>query len=393
MEGVFRGLHYKTKKSIEIKIIDGLIHGIADNVGQYDENIISPGLVDLQVNGFNGIDFNQGDLKEEEVVEITKKLWSEGVTNYFPTLITNSDANINLAIKCITQTCEKNKLVDQTIAGIHLEGPFLSLEDGPRGAHPLQYIKAPDWDLFCKWQEKAAGRIKMITLSPEWSGSTAFISKCVASGVVVSIGHTAATPEQIKNSINAGAIVSTHLGNATHLMLPRHSNYIWEQLASDQLWSTIIADGFHLPKSVLKVFLSVKPEKSILISDSTKFAGMLPGTYSSHIGGEIELDSRGKLFMKDNPNMLAGSAQSLRWCVDHLVTSEIASLSTSLEMASVKVMELLGEASSYGLEEGKKADLIIFEIKSNKIVIIQTIKSGEVVYSRPIAMKKEITTK
>lgn len=382
MKGVCKGIHYKTKEPIRIKIKNGLIEDINANFSQQDEKLIAPGFVDLQVNGFNGIDFNQGDLKEEQVFEITKALWQEGVTSYFPTLITNNDANIESAITCIGKACKKNKLIDDSIAGIHLEGPFLSLEDGPRGAHPLQYIKAPDWDLFCKWQEKAEGKIKMITLSPEWPQSTAFISKCIASGVIVSIGHTSATPEQIRKAIDAGARVSTHLGNATHLKLPRHPNYIWEQLASEQLWSTIIADGFHLPKSVLKVFLKVKPEKSVLVSDSTKFAGLSPGTYTSHIGGEIELDSNGKLFMKNSPKMLAGSAQSLRWCVDHLVNSEITSLSMALEMASVKAMELLSTDSLYGLEEERNADLILFERKSDKINIIQTIKSGEVVFSR-----------
>lgn len=382
MKKLVTGIHYKTNNPVEIEVEQTSIKNIKPSSSLKANNFIGPGLVDLQINGFKGIDFNEAGLTVEDVVTITAYLWEEGITSYFPTLITNSDKNIDTAIQTIVKACKKDEFVGQTIQGIHLEGPFLSLHDGPRGAHPLEYIKAPDWELVCKWQEAAEGRIKMITLSPEWPGSIAFIKKCAASGIRVSIGHTSANSEQIKDAVQAGAKASTHLGNATHLMLPRHPNYIWEQLALENLWSTIIADGFHLPKSVLKVFLKVKPEKSVLISDSTKFAGLSPGCYASHIGGEIELDGNGRLFMRNNPKMLAGSAQSLRWCIDHLVNSEIVPLATALDMASIKVMELMGTDASYGMKKGKKADLICFERESNKINIIQTIKSGEIVYSR-----------
>ena len=95
------------------------------------------------------------------------------------------------------------------------------------------------------------------------------------------------------------------MGNAAHLMLPRHPNYIWEQLAQDQLWATVIADGFHLPDSFLKVVFRMKPETSILISDCTQFAGLPPGNYKSHIGGDVTLNSEGRLCMTDNPKLLA----------------------------------------------------------------------------------------
>lgn len=379
---MLKGIHYKTDQFIEIIIEDDLISRIKTDPAPKTDNIICPGLVDLQINGFQGIDFNEEGLSVDEVVSITKSLWSQGVTSYFPTLITNSDENISACLQTLTEACEKHHLVDQSITGIHLEGPFLSPEDGPRGAHPLEHIKAPDWDLLDKWQKIARGRIKMITISPEWPGSVDFIKQCVSAGILVSIGHTSASAEQIRDAVNAGARASTHLGNATHLMLPRHSNYIWEQLASEALWSTIIADGFHLPESLLKVFIKLKAKQTVLVSDATKFTGLPPGSYFSHIGGAIELNEEGRLFMKKNPKMLAGSAQSLLACVDHLVNSEISSLQNALEMASLRPMELLGTLNSYGLEEGKKADFLVFERKSDKINILQTIKAGEVVYTR-----------
>ncbi|MDO6802360.1 amidohydrolase family protein [Wenyingzhuangia sp. 1_MG-2023] len=382
MERVIKGIHYKTKQPVEITLDNGLIAEIESNPTLKSEKTIAPGLVDLQINGFRGVDFNEEELQESDVVKITEYLWQEGVTSYYPTLITNSDCAVCTALETIVSACEKDIYINKTISGIHLEGPFLSLEDGPRGAHPLKYVKAPDWNLFCKWQKLAKGKIKMITLSPEWPEAIAFIKQCVASGVIAAIGHTAASSEQIKEAVLAGARVSTHLGNASHATLPRHANYIWEQLAAEDLWATIIADGFHLPKSVLSVFVKVKGEKCVLVSDATRFAGLPSGSYSSHIGGEIELNDDGKLFIKDNPNMLAGSAQSLCWCVDHLVNSEIATLSTALDMASIKVQQLLGEKGAMGLEKNAIADVIVFERTNNKINILKTIKAGKVVYTR-----------
>src|SRR5690606_22738190 len=181
--------------------------------------------------------------------------WDAGITTFCSCLITNSDKVSSKLVAIIAGACNTNPETHRSIAGIHLEGPFLSMEDGPRGAHPKQYIKAPDWELFSHWQKCANGRIKMITMAPEWEGAIAFIKKCVATGVVVAIGHTAATPLQIKQAVEAGATISTHLGNASHQLLPRHENYIWEQLATESLWSTLIADGFHLPVALLKIFL------------------------------------------------------------------------------------------------------------------------------------------
>lgn len=376
-----KAIHYQTNTPVEVEIIAGLIAEVRESASVTSTRCIAPGLVDLQINGFKGIDFNDGELTLAEIREVTESLWQEGVTTYFPTLITNNNAAIISQIKGIVNARNADRLIHNSIGGIHLEGPFLSKEDGPRGAHPLPYIKAPDWDLFCHFQDAAAGLIKIITLSPEWPQAARFIEKCVASGVLVSIGHTAASSQQIREAIGAGATMSTHLGNATHLTLPRHDNYVFEQLANENLWSTLIADGNHLPEAVLKVYLRAKSEKSALVSDATKFAGLPPGLYESHIGGSIELNASGRLFMRDNPAMLAGSAQSLLQCVQHLVNSGITSLKNALDLASLKPAEILNAAYPYGIKAGANADLILFEETDNALKIVNTIKSGEVVYS------------
>ncbi|OBX26052.1 N-acetylglucosamine-6-phosphate deacetylase [Gelidibacter algens] len=381
---VLEALDYRTDQPIRLEIAEGSIIQISECPKLLPTNsYIAPGLVDLQINGFKGIDFNTKGLSVSDVEALTHILFEKGITSYFPTIITNSDTATESLIKLIASACESNTEINTAIGGIHLEGPFLSPEDGPRGAHPREFIKAPDWDLFSKWQRVAGGRLRIITLSPEWPESIDFIKRCTDSGVIVSIGHTAANPEQINQAIAAGASMSTHLGNASHAMLPRHSNYVWEQLASDNLWSTLIADGFHLPDALLKIFLRTKPNKSLLVSDATSYAELPTGSYSGHIGGNVELDATGRLFMKERPSMLAGSAQSLLWCVNQLIRKNILPLPEAWNMASIKPTEAIFGKVTNDLKVGQPADLVVFERENDNLKIIKTIKNGKIVFSIP----------
>lgn len=376
-----KGVHYKSKLPICIEIKEGKISGV-DFIESRDDELplLAPGLVDLQINGYGGVDFNSILFTEEDVLKAVRLLSKQGVTNFLPTLITNDKDAIKKAIQIIKQACGRYKEVDDALIGIHLEGPFLSKEDGPRGAHSSNFIQAPDWNLFQEWQRVAEGKIKIITLSPEWSESENFIEKCAASGVVVSIGHTAASSQQIVNAVAAGAKLSTHLGNGAHLMLPRHPNYIWEQLAQEQLWTTVIADGFHLPDSFLKVAFKMKPDKSILISDCTQFAGLIPGIYQSHIGGTVCLNEEGRLCMADEPALLAGSAQSLLWCVKQMIKKGLLDFERAWDNASLKPLELLGSSSNNAaFQSGSSADIVLMEMKKQNIEIRQTIIGGKLI--------------
>jgi N-acetylglucosamine-6-phosphate deacetylase len=380
---VITALNYRTNKPINVTIKAGCIHDISEcNTGESVTHYVAPGLIDFQVNGFKGIDLNQIGLNSSDIKRLTQILFEKGVTSYFPTIITNATETISVLLAEVVKACETYTDVNDAITGIHLEGPFLSKEDGPRGAHDKKFIQAPSWELFSKWQEVAKGKIKIITLSPEWSNCGDFIKKCVQSGVIVSIGHTAASPEQIENAIKAGARMSTHLGNASHAMLPRHVNYVYEQLASDQLWSTVIADGFHVPDALLKIFLKTKPNQTILISDATSYAGLPSGVYSGHIGGDVELNEKGKLFVKNNPDLLAGSAQSLLWGVNQLVVKNMLPLSDAWDIASVKPVEFLYQRKNKGLKIGNVADLVLFEKSNDTIKVLKTIKSGKIVFSK-----------
>jgi N-acetylglucosamine-6-phosphate deacetylase len=376
------GLHYKTGKPIRLRISEGVIDSIEPlqewEIARAEElPWIGPGLVDLQINGASGIDFNNLPITQEAVQKIIRKLWSEGTTTCYPTVITNSDDNIETMVRSIAQACSKDRLTSESIAGIHLEGPFISPEDGPRGAHGREFVKAPDWELFEHWQQAANGMIRIITLSPEWEEAPEFISKCVRNGVVVSIGHTAATPEQIHLSVQSGATLSTHLGNGAHLSLPRHPNYIWEQLAQDQLSACIIADGFHLPDSIMKVFLKVKAERLILVSDAVYLSGLEPGLYNTHIGGQVMLTKEGRLHLANNPGLLAGSVQLLKAGIEHLAKSGICTLSEAWGMASVIPASTMNLAAGEGLAVGAPADLITFSWDHmDKLILHSVYKLG-----------------
>ncbi|NQX59475.1 N-acetylglucosamine-6-phosphate deacetylase [Paenibacillus qinlingensis] len=381
---VIRARHYASGSPVAVTVRDGRI----DEVRQLDDSlqeelpIVAPGLVDLQINGYAGLDFNQLPLQAETVSQIIRKLWREGVTSSYPTVITNSPEPITSALGSIASACAADAATEQGIAGIHLEGPFISPDDGARGAHRLDAVRPPDWDLFCRWQEAAGGRIKIVTLSPEWPDSATFIKRCVDSGVIVSIGHTAADASQIEEAVAAGARMSTHLGNGAHLMLPRHPNYLWEQLAQEALWSCVIADGFHLPDQVLKVVLKVKGEQALLVSDAVAISGLEPGVYKTHIGGDVVLTTEGKLHLAADPRLLAGSAQMLLWGIAHLNRRGIAEFSSAWEMASTRPARLMGLPVAAGISAGAPADFVLLgNVRDDgSIPLRQTYKAGKLVY-------------
>ncbi|MEK4852113.1 amidohydrolase family protein [Paenibacillus sp. FSL H7-0756] len=363
MNGVISGRHYRTGLPLEVHVNGGVIeavHTLAENPHMADWPWLAPGLVDLQVNGGWGLDFNTLPLVPETVAGLSRRLLARGVTSYCPTLITNGPDQLTLAASAIAETVRTQPDIAGLIAGIHLEGPFLSPEDGPRGAHPLEHICPPDWEAFCRWQEAAEGLIRIITVSPEWPGAAAFISQCSATGVRVSIGHTAASPEQIREAVAAGAVMSTHLGNGTHLTLPRHPHYLWEQLAADELYGCIIADGCHLPDALLKVILRVKQSRAILVSDAVSLSGMAPGAYRLHIGGDVVLTPEGRLHLAGHPRLLAGSAMMLADQVAYLARAGLVPLADALDCASLHPARLLGLPQAAGLTAGRPADLIGF---------------------------------
>jgi len=342
---------------------------------------IAPGLIDIQINGYDGVDFNHPNTSVEEIVAATRRLWRTGVAAFCPTVITESAEHIAQCISNLVRAKGESPEFARAFLGIHLEGPFISPEDGPRGAHPRQHVRPPDWDQFSRWQDAARGQIRLVTFSPEWPEAIGFIERASAEGVIAAIGHTAATPAQIADAVSAGARVSTHLGNGSHAKIDRHPNYIWEQLANDNLWASFIVDGHHLPPSVVKCFLRSKGVgRSILVTDAIAAAGRPPGKY--RLGNvEVEVTPARRVCLPGTP-YLAGSVLEMHEAVEKTVRYSDATLDDALRMASRNPAELLGISDQFGaIEAGRRADLILFrwdeDLKS--IEITATIINGEVV--------------
>lgn len=357
--------------------------------GPCDDIWVAPGLVDLQVNGFAGFDLNTHPLQPETVVQLTEHLWQIGVTEYCPTVITNAPDAIEQAVGVIAEAVRKHPTIGRSIAGIHLEGPFVSPEDGPRGAHDARYVRAPDWPLFEHWQAAAHGLIRLVTLSPEWPEASAFIANCVKQGIKVAIGHTAANTETIAAAVRAGATLSTHLGNGAHVVLPRHPNYIWAQLAEDELWASFIADGFHLPDAVLKVIMRVKGERAFLVSDTVYLGGLPPGEYRTHIGGDVVLRPDGKLHLARSPELLAGSVKPLLYAIKHLVDAGLCSFADAWDMASVRPAAFLGLPAQVGIAEGAPANLILMKQSKSGWEVQEVWHAGVKVYTKFLANEDE----
>ena len=211
---------------------------------------------------------------------MVRALWKVGTGFLCPTVVTGSFDRICKSLHAIVEASKTDALVDHSMLGIHLEGPYISAADGPRGAHPLEHVRDPDWDEFQQWQDIAEGKISIVTLAPEKQGAIQFIEKLVADGIVVALGHTNASASDIQAAIDAGARLSTHLGNGAHALIRRHPNYIWEQLGADELWASLIVDGHHLPPSVAKSMIRAKTlNRCVLVSDAVALAGMEPGIY------------------------------------------------------------------------------------------------------------------
>ncbi len=349
-----------------------------------DENslpFVGPGLIDIQINGVKGVDFNESTLNDEELLFAAKFLLSRGVTTFFPTIITNSAKNINQILSVIDRACTEHPLLEQCIGGIHLEGPFISGADGYRGAHKKRYVRPPDWELFCGFQKASGNRIKIISLAPEWDDSNEFIRKCRNEDVIVGISHSKAESRHISGAVDAGAILSTHLGNAVPLMLPRHPNIIWDQLSEDRLYASIVADGYHLPDSFIRVVLKTKQDKAILVSDATCFSGLPPGIYETHIGKEVVLEEGGRLSMKGQDGLLAGATKLLSENVQYIFSNNLAGLSTAWYMASAGPAKLL-ENRNIHINKENRSDLVMFNIRDGRIIISEVFKRGKPVWNQ-----------
>ena len=378
---IIEGIHYATGRPVRLTVRDGMIAGIAENRDEMKTGrdiYIAPGLIDNQINGYANVDFSGNDLSVSGFIHAAKQIWKSGVTTFLPTLITNSHENLIRNFGILRQALEENTIFEGSVPGFHLEGPYISPDEGFRGCHPVQHIRKPSLAEFRNYQEAAGGGIIHVTLAPELEGAQEFIRYCTAEGIITAMGHTNSNAAEIHTASECGVQLSTHLGNGCANMIHRHNNPIWPQLADERLIPTIIADGFHLLPEELRVFLKVKgPEKLILTSDVMYLAGMSPGKYM-FMESEVLLTEEGML-RNTALNCLAGASFPLSTGVGNMIKFTGCSLEDAIAMASGNAARIYGMDDRGSLATGRRADIILFKIDDG-IKIVKTYLKGRLVF-------------
>ena len=268
--------------------------------------------IDLQVNGYAGIDFNSLDLTEIQMEKACLKLEEDNVEGIFATLITDASESMLKKIELLVSFIERNEFIASKVKGLHIEGPFISPVDGYRGAHPKEHVVSGDVKLAAEMLNAGKGKVKMFTLAPECDPNFEVTEFLNSNNVLVSAGHTNASYEQLLKAISKGLKLFTHLGNGSPSVMPRHDNIVNRVLSlSDKLHICFIADGIHIPAFVLKNYLRiVPPKRAIIVTDCISAASAPPGRYSvSNINVQVDSDRVVREVGKEN---LAGSAVTMK---------------------------------------------------------------------------------
>lgn len=270
------------------------------------------GYVDLQVNGYGGVDFNADDLSAESFHSACERLIADGVAGVLATVITDDLARMTSRLARLAALRSSDQLAQQVIWGLHIEGPFISDQPGYVGAHPARATRPACRDAMQRLLDAGAGLTRIVTLAPERDDQLKVTEWLVERGVRVAAGHCNPSLEQLDAAIDAGLSLFTHLGNGCPLELPRHDNVIQRVLSrSQRLWISFIADGVHVPWHALRNYLNAATsERCLIVSDAISAAGLGPGNYQ--LGGQqVVVDAQGATWAKDRSH-LVGSATTMR---------------------------------------------------------------------------------
>lgn len=298
------------------------------------------GFVDLQVNGYKGVDFSSSELNEERFLFACRELIKSGTVVFLPTVITSSEEIYERNLKLIAEVIQRENLKNH-IPGIHLEGPFISNAEGARGAHNAEWIRKPDIEFLDCLIEWSGEKIKLLTISAELDGADDLCKHATDLGLTVSLGHQLADESDLQKLADSGASLLTHLGNGIPQKIDRHENSIWAGLANDDLSAMIITDGHHLPPSLIKTILRVKGSSNVIVvSDASPIAGLSPGRYTT-LGNEVILEESGRLY---NPKTgyLVGSSSTMIECMNYLASLKFVEEKDLLEIGFYNPLRQIG---------------------------------------------------
>lgn len=332
----------------------------------------SAGLIDLQVNGFAGIDFNSGTITAAELDHALEAMLATGVTACLPTIITAHPHELEERFLALDMAVSESRLGPLMCPGYHLEGPFLNPAEGYHGCHPPAAMTAAGIALVERLQALISRPILLVTLAPEVEGAMALIAALKHSGRIIALGHTAVDFAQAEEAAQAGATLSTHLGNGMPQQAHKLNNAIFAQLAEDRLWASFIADGIHIPPKALKALLRAKGlERAILVTDAISAAASRPGRYP-FAGMSVELGPDAAVRQPGGVG-LAGSALSLDQGVRNLVSWGLATPDMAIALASSHPLALLEPAlNAFGIT------LDLGEVDWSDSLAVARVRLGEV---------------
>ena len=339
------------------------LHCVEPGFDETECRWLTPGLFDLQVNGIDGLSFTDDTLTVEALTRADRSIRDKGISRYCPTIITCGLDTARAVLAVFRAAWDAGVIPGAW--GIHLEGPWISGEDGFRGVHRREHVRDATVAELHALREAAAGHLRLITLAPEREGALTVIRAAVEEGIVVSLGHTNASWTEVSAAVKAGARMSTHLFNGHARLIDRHSNPIFSQLAQDSLYGCFIADGHHVPFSTLRVGLRAKGySRSILVSDIAHLSGLPDGEYEME-GNRVELRDGG-LFVKGGW-MLSGAARTLEKDVELLAREPEPGIEAALLMATVNPAAALNDPSWAEIAPGRTGPIAVFSWDGSRL--------------------------
>ncbi len=364
-------------KAVAIEVAGDKISSVEDIEKTPQLPRLFPVLVDLQHNGSLGTAYNElNESNRGKLLDIGEHLLRHGIGRVFATITTIPHEMLCTAAGTINSELLNNRLLDRLFCGIFHEGVFISPQLGWRGSHPPQFISPADWDKFQKVDESSGNRIKLVNVAPEEPGALEFISKAVAAGKKVALGHCCPGSDTIREAVDRGAGFVTHFGNGMAANIHRFKNPVWEFLSNESLTLGLIGDGFHLPPELVRtVMLAKGREKFYMVSDASALAGCPPGIYDRFGGMQTVIEENGHMHLPDQDVLSAAWFQN-----DHSVKFLMDSLGMSLEDAWSQCSTIPAGVMNIFLPDlrvGSEASFVVVEEQSSSWNIKTTIFCGQ----------------
>ena len=372
----FRAAHYRTGETFDFTFRDGKLAEQKAVKGRTDL-LFGPGFFDLQNNGYAGVDFNHPTLTPERAAEGIRGMWRHGCTHVLPTVITQQPERMEFLLRTL-HAARQEEGVGGSVPGFHVEGPFISPEDGARGAHPLHAVRPVSVPLWQRLQRATAQSVVLLTLAPEVRGALPFITRLRAEKVLPAIGHTMTDTALVERAAAAGALMSTHLGNGCPQLLHRHANPIYAQLGCDALSASLITDGIHLPAEVVRSMARAKGlARTVVVTDSMAAAGAPPGRYTI-ADMEMEVGADRIVRQPGSPNF-AGSALTMDRAVANFAHMAAVPLADAWDAGSLLPWKLLDQAGA-GLGRAREKGWIIAKAAAGSLQVRATWRGRKVLW-------------